>query len=190
MTRTSLAALIAASLAVPAAAWTLDGSASSLSYVSIKNADTAEANLLPGLSGGVDADGQAEIEIALSSVETYVDIRNERMQEHLFNVAEHPVATVSAALDMAAMQEIEPGGTVSHDFPLTVSANGTSAEYNAKALVSRLGEDRVQVTAREPVIVYAEDLGYGAGLETLREIAGLDSIQPAVPVTFTLVFTR
>ncbi|MHA3916210.1 hypothetical protein [Halovulum sp. GXIMD14793] len=46
--------------------WTLDGDASSISYVSMKNAETAEANLLPGLSGTVDDDGKARIEIDLT----------------------------------------------------------------------------------------------------------------------------
>jgi hypothetical protein len=34
------------------------------------------------------------------------------------------------------------------------------------------------------------DLGYEDGVAQLREIAGLDSISPAVSVTFDLVVTR
>ncbi|MFQ6547235.1 YceI family protein [Aestuariibius sp. 2305UL40-4] len=183
----SCAALFAATTA---SAWTLDGEASAIGYVSIKNADTAEPNLLPGLSGSVDEDGTAEIQIDLATVETYIDIRNERMQEHLFRVAEHPVATLTAELDMADYETMAAGETKQTEFAVTVATNGEERTYDALATVTRVGEDRVAVASRQPVIVYADELGYADGLVTLQEIAGLDSIQLAVPVNFTLVFDR
>lgn len=184
-------ALAGLMLAAPLAqAWTLDGDASAISYVSIKNASTAEANLLPGLSGSVADDGTASIEIALSSVETYVDIRNERLQEHLFDVATYPVATLSAELDMDALAAQAEGSTVDMEFPVTVTANGQEVNYDVLAAVTRVGADRVAVSSRQPVILYADEFGYEVGLAKLQEIAGLDSIQITVPVTFTLLFDR
>lgn len=187
--RNSLA-LIAILAAVPAGAWTLDSNASTISYVSIKNADTAEPNLLPQLSGGVGEDGTARIEIDLASVETYIDIRNERMKEHLFKVADYPVAALEAALDMAALEKLKSGATAESEFDVTVSANGEVVDYPVLATVTRVGDDRVMVVSREPVILYADEFGWDTGLNALREIAGLDSIQLAVPVNFTLVFDR
>lgn len=170
--------------------WTLDGDASAISYVSIKNADTAEANLLPGLSGSVGEDGAATIEIALSSVETYIDIRNERMREHLFKVDTNPTASLSAQLDMAQFEEQGMGATMDVEFPVTISANGQETSYDVMAAVTRVGEDRIAVSSRQPVIMYADDLGYAEGIAKLQEIAGLDSIQLTVPVSFTLIFDR
>ncbi|NSX54415.1 YceI family protein [Parasulfitobacter algicola] len=168
--------------------WTLDGDASAISYVSIKNAETAEPNLLPGLTGMIADDGAAQIDIALSSVETYIDIRNERMQEHLFKVATYPIASLSAQLDMAQFADMAAGATMDVEFPVTVASNGQEASYDVMAAVTRVGDDRVAVSSRQPVILYADELGYAEGLATLQEIAGLDSIQLAVPVSFTLVF--
>ncbi|WP_208347649.1 YceI family protein [Pseudaestuariivita rosea] len=168
--------------------WTLDSDASAISYVSIKNADTAEPNLLPGLTGTVSDDGAAEIDIALSSVETYIDIRNERMQEHLFKTETHPVAKLLAQLDMANFTDMAAGQTKDVEFPVTLQANGQEATYDVLAAVTRVGEDRVVVASRQPVIVYADELGYMDGLATLQDIAGLESIQITVPVSFTLVF--
>lgn len=181
---------IALSATGSAADWTLENESSAVSYVSIKNAATAEANLLPDLAGGIDGNGAATVEITLDAVETYVDIRNERMREILFNVAEFPLARVTADLDLATLEDLDVGATTDHEFDLTVAANGAEASYPATAWVTRVGEDRVQVASKEPVIVYADDLGYLNGLDSLREIAGLDSIQSTVPVTFNLVFTR
>ncbi len=186
----STALLAAATLAAPAFAWTLDSSASAISYVSIKNGDVAEPNVFSGLSGSVAEDGAAEVAIELSSVETYIDIRNERMREFLFNVADFPVATVSAALDMDDIADLAPGQTMETFFDLSLAANGEEVTYEALAWVTRVGEDTVRVDSKQPIIVYADELGYMAGLNQLREIAGLDSIERVVPVSFSLSFTR
>lgn len=183
-------AFIASLVASTAFGWTLDGDVSSISYVSIKNAEVAEANLLPSLSGGVDADGAATIEIDMASVETYVDIRNERMREHLFRVSEHPTAMLSAQLDLASLEGLEPGMTSDIEFDVTIAANDAEASYPVKAAVTHVSDDRVIVTSREPVIVYADDLGWDTGIAELQELAGLESIQLTVPVSFTLVFNR
>lgn len=174
----------------PAVAWTLDGDKSAISYVTIKNAATAEPNLLTGLSGSVDDDGAARIDIALASVETYVDIRNERMREFLFRVSEHPVASLTARLDLDKLSMLDEGATTDTEFDVTIAANGTETDYPVIAAVTRVGANRVLVSARQPVIVYADDLGYDEGVAKLQEIAGLESIQLTVPVSFNLVFDR
>jgi hypothetical protein len=177
-------------LAAPAFAWTLDNTSSSISYVTIKNGETAEANLLSDLSGKVGDDGAATVDISLASVETFIDIRNERMREFVFKVVDFPLATVTANLDMAALSAMEAGSTAEAEFEVTVAANGTEAAYDAMAYVTRVGEGRVQVSSKAPIIVYAEDLGYEGGVSKLQEIAGLDSIQTTVPVSFNLAFDK
>lgn len=177
-------------LAAPAFSWTLDNEASSISYVTIKNGEIAEANLLSDLSGKVGEDGAASVDISLASVETFIDIRNERMREFVFKVVDFPVATVTANLDMDALAAMEAGSTAEAEFEVTVAANGTEAAYDATAYVTRVGDSRVQVSSKAPIIVYTEDLGYEHGVSKLQEIAGLDSIQATVPVSFNLAFNN
>ena len=50
--------------------WTVDSGASRFSFVSVKAGTLAEAHTFSGLMGTVMANGDAEIEIPLSSVET------------------------------------------------------------------------------------------------------------------------
>lgn len=177
--------------ALPALAdWTLDGDASTIGFVTIKNGGTAKAHRFSGLSGSVSAQGTAEVSIPLDSVETFIDIRTERMREILFRVADHPAATISAALDMEALGSRAPGDRLTEEIDITVSTNGAEAAYLGAVTVTRIDDGMVAVTTARPVIADARDLGYEDGVAQLRDIAGLDAISPAVPVTFDLVFTK
>lgn len=189
--RLALGALLTG-LALPLAAadWSVVSEASSIGFVSVKDGDIAETHEFGSLSGAVGADGAAKIDIALGSVETRVDIRNERMRDVLFQVAQFPIASVAAEIDMAALETLGIGERAEIDTFVTVAANGTEADYDAFLNVTRIGDDRVSVSAREPVAIDVHDFGYEGGVAQLQEIAGLDAISPIVPVTFDIVFGR
>lgn len=189
------AALVAAlaALAAPAAFaqdWTVDGEASAVNFFSLKNDQVAERHAFTGLSGGVAADGGARIEISLASVATGIEIRDQRMRDMLFHVADWPLAEVRARVDLSAFEELAPGQAALTDVTLTVDAYGESADYRASLVVTRLGADRVAVSTAHPVMLRAGDFGYGDGIDMLREVAGLDSISSDVPVVFLLVLER
>lgn len=78
------AAAIAFAGVANAQTWTLDGAASHLAYGSIKKDKIGEVNSFSGLSGTVDETGKAKVTIDLTTIETSIDIRNERMLEHVF----------------------------------------------------------------------------------------------------------
>ena len=56
--------------------------------------------------------------------------------------------------------------------------------------MTRTGPDTVLAESGQPILVNAADLELTEGIATLQQIAGLDSISPTVPVSFTLTFTR
>ncbi|MEM7644406.1 MAG: YceI family protein [Pseudomonadota bacterium] len=182
------AAFVCAALPAAAADWTLSSDASTLGFVTIKNGDTAEAHSLAGLTGTVAEDGAASITVPLVNVETYIDIRNERMRDILFAAA--PKATVSAQIDLDALADLAPGARRTQELELTLAANGEEIDYFTDVTITRVADDMVSVSTARPLITDARDLGYDSGVEQLREIAGLDSISPAVPVNFDLMFTR
>ena len=74
-----------ATVSVEAAEWQAL-STSSVSYVSIKNNVVAENNRFTSVTGKITSKGEAALSIDLSSVETQVDIRNQRMREIFFEV--------------------------------------------------------------------------------------------------------
>ncbi|MEM7702750.1 MAG: YceI family protein [Pseudomonadota bacterium] len=171
-------------------AWSVDANASSLSYVSVKSGEIAESNSFSGFTGSVTPEGAASVSIDLSSLETKVDIRNERMRDIFFEVVDHPTATVTAQIDPAAFDALAVGQSVTQPLKATLNVKGVEAPIETQVSVTRTAEDGVLVTSTEPVIVYADALELTDGLATLQELAGLPSITPVVPVSFSIAFKR
>ncbi len=175
---------------VGADAWVLNNDLSRVSFVTVKAGDIGEVHGFKRLSGAVSAAGEVAISIDLASVDTRIPIRDERMRELLFNVVSFPSVEVVAEVDMADFQRLPAGSAAVHQVNAEVRINGQVLAQPLDLLVSRLGNDRMLVATRAPAIVHAGSVGYVAGVEALREIAGLPSISKAAPVTFVLVFER
>lgn len=177
------------STAVPASAtWTLDGAASRIGFSSIKAGEIIETHIFPGLTGSVAPDGSATIEIALDTVDTKIDIRNERMREMLFETGTYPTATIAATVDTSAYADLAVGARTEAEIDATLDLHGVKASVFADAFVTRISDTRVEVSSAEPVVVYVDEFNLTDGIEALRSVAGLPSITPASPVTFTLIF--
>ena len=170
--------------------WNVDAAASRVNFVSIKAGELVEAHHFTGVSGKVAADGMAQVTIDLASVETNIDIRNERMREMLFDVANFPDATVSAQIDTASFADLAIGQSAAQTLATTVSLHGAEVVVPADVIVTRVAENRVRVDSTGPLVVSAATFGLDTGLEQLREIAMLDSITGQVPVTFSLTFDK
>ena len=173
--------------AAHAETWTLDGDASRIAYGSIKKDTVGEVNSFSGLSGTVDASGKADITIDLTSLETNIDIRNERMLEHVFRGAGE--AQLTAQLDMDDVKGLGVGEMAVVDVEGALSMLGVSTELDLEMLVVRLGETRVMAVSNDMVFVGTEELGVDAGIDKLMEIAKLPGITRTAPVTLRLVFT-
>jgi polyisoprenoid-binding protein YceI len=170
--------------------WKLDGAASELSYVTIKADEIAETNTFEGLSGGVTADGAANISIDLASVSTGVDIRDERMRDVFFVVADNPEASITAQIDPASFEGLAIGESVDTPLEGTIALKGAEVGFQADISVTRVSDNRVLAVSDKPVIVSAGQFGLTDGLAELQSLAELPSITPVVPVTFSLTFER
>lgn len=176
--------------AVTGSEWTLDPAASDLNYVTIKSGEIVEVNSFDTLSGGVTADGAANVTIDLSSVSTGVDIRDERMRDILFVVADNPTASVTATIDPASFEALKVGESTRTTLDGTLALKGAETGFQAEVNVTRTGADSVTAVSAQPVVIQAGSLGLTDGIAELQSLAGLPSITPAVPVTFSLTFTR
>ncbi|MCK0097767.1 YceI family protein [Qipengyuania sp. S6317L1] len=171
-------------------AWEVDSAASRLSYVSIKQGEIAETNTFETVTGSVTGAGEAMVEIDLASVSTGVDIRNERMRDIFFSVADNPKATVTAKVDPASFEALAVGESADTTLDGTLSLAGVEAPFQAEVSVTRAGPDRVIAVTDKPVIIEAGRFELADELAELQELAGLDSITPVVPVTFSIAFQR
>jgi len=170
------------------ATWTLDNNSSQVSFVSVKAGDAGEVHRFTEISGELSADGNATVTIQLASVDTLIPLRDERMRELLFQTDMFPTASLSADIDMDALNALEPGGSMDIATSLTLDLHGHQISIATEMIVARLGDHRLMVSSRKPVIVSAASVDLVSGIEALREIAGLPSISKAVPVSFVLTF--
>ena len=181
--------LLLASLPVQAE-WVLDKELSRVNFVTTKANTAAEVHTFKDLDGRMTEDGKALIRINLDSVDTAIEIRDERMRSMLFETEQFPAATLAATVDMAVVSRLAAGDTADLTSEGQLMVHGTTSSITFDITVSRLTDDRILVASRKPVIVNASQVGLLAGVEKLREVAGLPSISPAVPVSFILAFDQ
>lgn len=166
--------------------WTIDNEYSRLSFVSIKADTVAEVHHFQELEGWLGADGRFRLNIMLASVETGIPIRNERMRELFFNTAEFPTASLSADVDMSPLLSLVVGAQTTMVSEAQLTLLGNSTDLTIETVVARLDANTLLITSAQPIVVDAGALGLTQGVEQLRQIAGLPSISPAVPVSFRL----
>lgn len=171
------------------AQWSLDNEASTLSFVTVKADHVAEVHTFDSLSGAVSDSGTVQVTIELASVNTMIPIRNERMQAMLFETGMFPRAEITANVDASSLGDLGIGEVMSDSIEFSLDLHGTAKTYTAEVQIVRVA-DGVSVATTKPVLVQAGDHNLITGVEALREVAGLPSISQAVPVSFTLAFTR
>lgn len=177
---------------VPAvfADWNLKSDESSLHFISIKQNTIAETNRFQQLEGSVSETGDFQFSINLSGVETNIPIRNERMNEFLFESAKFPLATGKGKIDMARVSELAVGELMNIRLPVTIELHGVSVKKDVMLQVARLSSQKLWAVTEVPFIINAAEFGLTEGIEKLRELAGLPSITQAVPVSVSLVFVK
>ncbi|EAQ97503.1 YceI family protein [Congregibacter litoralis] len=167
--------------------WELDGERSTVQFMSVKNASVAELHHFRSITGGISDTGAAQVALDLDSVETLVPIRNQRMRELLFETVRFPAAILRAEVPKS-LSELPVGETRDTAIEVEVDLHGAKQSYTTEVLVTRLKDGGLQVVISEPLLVKAADFGLADGIEVLREVAGLQSISTAVPVSGQLVF--
>jgi len=131
-----------------------------------------------------------EIAIDLTSVDTNIAIRDERMKEFLFETERFAVAVLTAQVDADAVAELAVGSTQALSVEGELTLHGQSEPVTLALNVVRLSDSELLAISSQPVIINAGSFDLADGVEKLREIAGLPSISTAVPVTFSLTFKR
>jgi len=183
----SLLAAIMFSLPVQAA-WTLNGDDSTLNFISTKAVNVAEIHKFATLTGGVDDTGNVMVSIALASVDTGIEIRDDRMREMLFDTANYSSATMTAQVNMTMLDELSSGESKTMAVEGELALHGQSTPMTFEVVVARMSDGNLLVMSEKPVVVNAPLFNLADGVEALREIAGLPSISAAVPVSFVLSF--
>jgi len=181
--------LLASCASMPTHAdWVLNSDASTLSFVSTKAVNIAEVHTFSMLEGTINSDGAVRISIDLASVDTGIDIRDDRMQEMLFETRSFSRATLTTTADTDMLKNLAVGESISDAIEGQLALHGQTVPLTFEVIVTRTSESGILVASRKPVVVNAPLFGLEAGVERLRVVAGLPSISTAVPVSFVLAF--
>jgi hypothetical protein len=194
MKRFAFAAALSTVLALPALAgghanWTAVDGFSQVAFGSVKNDDNGEVHHFNGVTGSVTESGELTVSVDVTSVETYIDIRNERMVEHVFDKGA-ATATLTGQIDMEALNGMAVGETKIMEIEGTLAFAGAENKVYPNMLIARLAEDRVLVTTADFLMISTADLGITAGIDTLMELAGLDGITRVTPVSIRMIFEK
>jgi polyisoprenoid-binding protein YceI len=176
------------SSAIHTAAWNLDSTASYLNFVTTKNTHNVEVHNFTQISGAISTAGVATLAIDLSSVNTSIALRDERMRDLLFQTASFPTATATLNLPSGLLAGLAVGDTSEIQISASLDLHGVSSPVTTKVSVQRLSATRILVQNLSPIVVNAPDHALTAGVEALRAAVGIASISTAVPVDFTLIY--
>ena len=169
--------------------WTLQ-SPSTLTFLSTKNTHLTEVHHFRKISGKVSDQGVAELNIDLTSIDSGIPIRDERMQEFLFETSSFSSATFSAVIPADAMKKARDGISQTLDLKGKLMLHGSEEEISVPVMIVPAQNKQVVITSLKPVLVHADSFALTAGIQKLRDIAKLERIAEVVPVNFTLTFGK
>lgn len=169
--------------------WTLSNDNSNLTFLTTKNSQVTEVSHFKSLSGTFDGK-LATLEIDLTSVDSLIPIRNERMAKFLFETTKFAKAVISVSIDDKLMEELEKTSSIAAELEAKVSLHGKEKTVPAKVFVSKESNGTLNVLSTQPILIYASDFLLSDGVNKLQEIAKLKSISHTVPVSFQLQYKK
>lgn len=172
------------------AQWQVTEQGSRVSFVSVKKGDIAEVHHFKQLKGVLNDNGQFELTVPLVSVATGIDVRDERMQNLLFEVSLYPELKLSSQVDSKMLKELAVGESKLADIDGKIALHGKQQTKTFSVIVTKVSDNKLMVSSFQPIIVNANEFDLVAGVDKLRDIAGLSSISQAVPVSFVLTLTK
>lgn len=188
LSKLSFAALFLSLISMTAQAdWELNNADSSLYYVTSKAAAISEVNSFASLNGTIN-NTEATLQIDLSSVDTAIEIRDQRVRDILFEIQSFPTATISISVSSDVLSNMAVGSSTTANYNYNLNLHGVSRDLSADLRITKTSANRIEVQPAQPIILGAGLFNLAEGVEALREIAGLASINPNVVVDFSLVY--
>ena len=173
--------------------WRLKPEQSSLNYLSSKLIPGSlttifEKNKFEKFSGRISNNNEAHLIIDMASVNTGIEIRNQRIMEHVFLTKQYPQAELS--LKLPNLENMAP--VSDHKINAILSMRGKQQNISTIVRISQLtdlsGKKQLLVQNITPVLIKSEDYQMQEGFEKLREIAKLFKIPTTIPVNFSFLF--
>lgn len=170
--------------------WKLANDNSTINFVTVKNNSVAEIHHFDNISGQISSDGQGLVAIELDSVNTTIPIRDQRMKSLLFETTRYPQATISAKIEPNTISALKPGDRVVLPTILELDLHGVKKSLTSQLNIVAGSRGRLFVNTISPIIINVGEYNLIKGVNKLREIAKLSSIDTSVLVSVQLEFKR
>jgi polyisoprenoid-binding protein YceI len=195
MRRSTLhAAVIALALAASSsqAAWHVDSGQSSFSFTTAKagmpgTSAVEEVQTFRQIGGSLADDGKLVFDVELACIETNIGLRNDRLKELLFKVADNPKAVFTGSVDPRRLNALGVGASLDMDVSGQLALGGQSKPLTASVRVVKLASDALLVGTRVPIVVNLKDYGLQDGVEALRAVMNLNVLASSAPVSFSVM---
>ncbi len=172
-----------------AGGWVLKSDGSTLGFQSVKNDTKVEQSDFATLTGTISENGDAEVRVALDSIDTKIDLRNVRMRFLFFETFKFPDAIVTAHLDPAMLVDLPTKRRITLTLPYTLDLHGVKLNQTAEVTVTLISDTLVDVASVGTIPIAAQDFGMSEGVTKLQEAAKV-KIVPTGSVTFDWLFER
>lgn len=169
--------------------WNLNNELSRVNFVSVKKNEIGESHYFKRLNASINDVGQFNLEINLTSVETLIPIRNERMQKFLFNTEVFPKLNLTSDLSKQ-LKSLKKGQSAILKTQADLALNGINKLISLEVLATQQSNGDIVVASFMPVIINPADYNLTTGIDKLQELAKLPSITHSVPVSFVLTLTK
>jgi len=183
-----LAALLSAAFQAQAQ-WQLDNTASDLTFLTTKNSHVTETSHFKQLSGQFDGK-RATLEVDLTSLDSLIPIRNERMLKFLFEAEQFPKAVITVDVDADTLKALQQTAQLRTELDAQISLHGQTKALKAKVLASVNSNGDISIVTTQPVLIQAADFLLADGIRQLQDIAKLQAISHTVPVSFALTYAK
>lgn len=158
--------------------------------VSTKSLDIAEVHQFAIAHAKLTPQGKFSMAIALASVMSGVEHRNQLLQDVLFEVAKYPRATLTAEVSEQWLTELPVAKVVLMSLPAKLQLHGIQQELELQLSVVKLSEQQIWVTSSKPLILNLNTFGFTNGLHKLAQLSSLESISAMTPMSFSLLLEK
>ena len=177
----------AAETSAPAPLWQIQPKASSLTFNTTKAGAAGVGGVVETLQftryeGGLDANGGIHLKIDLSSIDTGIEIRDERLRTIFWKVASTPSVTFVGQIKPDDQKRLLKEA-LALDVEGELTMAGSTKPIKAQLLVIP-ADGKLWVSTRRPMVIKSADFELAAGAELLRAIMALNFLASNVPVSF------
>jgi len=153
----------------------------------VKNNSKVETSSFATLTGTIDTDGGAKVEIELESVDTKVDLRNVRMRFLFFETFNFPTATIETQISPALVESLKEKRRVTVPLPYSLNLHGVTKGREAEVVATLITDEMVSITSKDPISVAVADFDLEEGVAKLQDAANV-KIVPSASVSFDFIF--